>query len=267
MSDDTLSGCVAIVTGGGGTIGAATAAALLDAGAAVTITSRDADRLHGIVKLLGGSDTPVLAVPADVTDPDEFDAVVERTLDAYGRIDVLVNLAGTVAPIGVPAWDITPDEWRRALDVNLTGAFLTTRAVVPVMLCQGMGRILHLSSGAAHTPLAGASAYGAAKAAVNQYVRALATELDGTGVTVIAFNPGPADGPALREVRSALFPQRLAWPGPLSRRNAAEAARFIVGLSSASSARHNGEFLSWRDPPRDALGRARHAVGSSAADG
>jgi 3-hydroxybutyrate dehydrogenase len=247
MNERPLTDCAAIVTGGGGTIGAATAAVLLDAGAAVTITSRNADRLQAIAQRLGGANAPVLPVAADATDPGQFDAVVERTLGAYGRIDVLVNLAGAIAPMGVPAWEIEPEAWRRSLDVNLTGAFVTTRAVVPVMLSQGEGRVLHLSSAAAEMPFAGASAYGAAKAAVNQFVRAIAAELDGTGVTVVAFNPGPADGPALREVRAALFPQRLAWPGPLARRDAAEAARFILGLCDAASASHNGEFVSWRD--------------------
>lgn len=262
MSNAALSARSVVLTGGAGVIGTATAAALLDAGAMVAIASRDQERLDSAADRLGAAESPVLTVRADITDEDGVAEIVDRTMAAYGRIDVVINLAGTVAPIGVDTWEIEPREWRAALDVNLTGAFLISSAVIPVMLEQQEGRLLFLSSTAADLPFAGAAPYAAAKAAVNQFVRTLAAELDGTGVTALAFNPGPTDGPVLRQVRSALFPEHRAWLSPLARRDPSEAAQLIVDLCCAPGDAHNGQFVSWLDPtePYIPRGRGRWAV-------
>jgi 3-hydroxybutyrate dehydrogenase len=262
-SEAPLKDRVAIITGGAGTMGTATAAALLDAGAKVTIASRDPKRLETTAERLGAPDSPILAVPGDITNPHDVAEVVDRTLADYGRIDVLVNLAGAIAPVGLPAWEIDVTAWRRALEVNLTGAFITTRAVVPIMLEQAEGRLLYLSSTAAEEPFAGASAYGAGKAAVNQLVQTLAKELDGTGVTAVSFNPGPAEGPALREMHAALFPRRAAWPGPYNRRDPSEAAQFILDLCSEPLEARNGKFVSWRDPTGAGSQQPEHDDGES----
>jgi 3-oxoacyl-[acyl-carrier protein] reductase len=172
-----LAGRTAVVTGTAHGIGAAIAAALADAGAAVHGVDKDA---------------------ADLTDPDAvraFFAVAGgpgKSDAVAGPVDILVNCAGgVVGQVGRPLEEVTDDAWRQVVDANLTSTFLCTRAVVPAMKERGWGRIVNISSGAGRTvSLTGIQAYASAKAAQIGFTRQMAHELGPFGITVNCIAPG-----------------------------------------------------------------------------
>ena len=123
---------------------------------------------------------------------DEVNALVDDSTSTLGRVDILVNNAGVIEPIArIGACD--PDVWRRALDVNVAGAFHAIQALVPHFVAQGGGVIVNISSGAAHAPLEGWSAYCASKAALAMVTRAVHHELASAGVFAYGFQPGVVD--------------------------------------------------------------------------
>jgi NAD(P)-dependent dehydrogenase (short-subunit alcohol dehydrogenase family) len=168
---------VAIVTGAGSGIGRAAARALLRHGYSVALAGRRADALQETALVApGGSRT--LVVPTDVTDAAAVHDLFARTIAAFGRLDVLFNNAGVGAP-AVPMEELSIDDWRRAIDVNLTGAFLCTREAFRVMKTQNPrgGRIINNGSISAHTPRPNSAPYTAAKHAITGLTKS--TALDG----------------------------------------------------------------------------------------
>jgi NAD(P)-dependent dehydrogenase (short-subunit alcohol dehydrogenase family) len=165
-------GRVAVVTGAGSGLGAAFARGLLDAGFRVALVGRRAETLD---RTSGGRG---LVLPADVTDPDQVDRVFGSVVDAWGRVDVLVNNPGTFGPTG-DIDEIGVDEWQEVVDVNLTGVFMCARAAFGLMKTQHPrgGRIINNGSISAQVPRPGAIAYTATKHGVTGITRALA--LDG----------------------------------------------------------------------------------------
>jgi NAD(P)-dependent dehydrogenase (short-subunit alcohol dehydrogenase family) len=237
---------VALVTGGGRGLGAATARALAGAGAAVAVAARTDTEIGAVARRIRKAGGEAPAVPADVTDYEAVEELVARVLDAFPRIDFLVNMAGAAEPLGVPSWEADPDAWAQTVDANLTGVFHTCRAVVPHMLAEGAGRILNISSPAGQRPIPLASAYCATKAAVDHFSRVLAAELEETGVTVNTFNLGPTDTPVLHQVYDTLYPDRAE---ALKRymRPPREAASLVLWLCAPGTARLTGEHLEWTD--------------------
>ncbi|MFX1765406.1 SDR family NAD(P)-dependent oxidoreductase [Paraburkholderia sp. A1RI-2L] len=187
MSDDTLKGQHAVVTGGGSGIGAATAAALLHAGARVTLMGRDAAKLQAQREVLGAGER-IACVSVDVTDERAVHDAFASAADGLGAIDILVNNAGqaTASPFAQTGLDL----WQRMLDVNLTGVFLCTRAVIPAMLARKSGRIVNVASTAGQVGYPYVAAYCASKHGVIGMTRALALEVATQGVTVNAVCPG-----------------------------------------------------------------------------
>jgi NAD(P)-dependent dehydrogenase (short-subunit alcohol dehydrogenase family) len=171
-------GKVAIVTGAGTGIGRAVAVTMLRAGWWVALAGRRAELLEAAIRSSGAPLHHALAVPTDVADPAAVDALFERTRAAWGRLDLLFNNAGTGAP-AIPLEDLTPDQWRRVVDVNLTGAFLCTQAAFRVMKAQSPrgGRIINNGSISAHAPRPDSAPYTATKHAITGLTRA--TSLDG----------------------------------------------------------------------------------------
>jgi NAD(P)-dependent dehydrogenase (short-subunit alcohol dehydrogenase family) len=168
---------VAIVTGAGTGIGKSAALALLRAGYRVALAGRRRERLE---KVAAESATGALAlvVPTDVADPDSVRALFAKTKDAFGRLDVLFNNAGTGAP-GVPLEDLTYEQWQHVVDVNLTGMFLCTQEAFRIMKSQDPrgGRIINNGSLAAHAPRPDSAPYTATKHAVTGLTKS--TSLDG----------------------------------------------------------------------------------------
>ena len=187
MSQAILNDRHAVVTGGGSGIGAATAAALLRAGARVTLMGRDAARLDAQRAALGGGEN-VACVSTDITDENAVNAAFSRAAEKLGAVDILVNNAGQAQAAPFTQTDLAL--WKRMLDVNLTGAFLCTRAVLPAMLARKAGRIVNVASTAGQVGYPYVAAYCASKHGVIGMTRALALEVATQGVTVNAVCPG-----------------------------------------------------------------------------
>ena len=168
----------AIVTGAGTGIGRASALALLKEGYSVTLAGRRAELLEETVRLAGPDGVRALVVPADVTLSADVDALFAKTKSAFGRLDVLFNNAGTAAP-ALPLEDLTYEQWRKVLDVNLTGPFLCTQAAFRLMKEQSPrgGRIINNGSISATTPRPNSSPYTATKHAITGLTKS--TSLDG----------------------------------------------------------------------------------------
>jgi NAD(P)-dependent dehydrogenase (short-subunit alcohol dehydrogenase family) len=176
---------LAVVTGAGRGIGRAVALALAARGADLVLAARSQDELEEVAELVGGA----TVVAADLATA----AGVERVVSALDRdVSILVNNAGATGPYGV-SWEVDPAAWERQLFLNVTAIFRLCAAVIPGMLAAGHGRIVNLTSSASLEPLDRVGPYSAAKAAVNMLTRQLAVELEDSGVSVVAFAPGPAD--------------------------------------------------------------------------
>ena len=182
-------GKVAIVTGGAMGIGRAVAEGLLAEGANVVIADRAG--AAEAAKALDNAGNAVIGVACDVSSQENTEAMAGAALEAFGRIDVLINNAGIYSSLKTgPFEDLEIEEWRRILDVNVIGQAMATRAVVPAMRRQGGGSVVNFSSG---TPFKGVPFllhYVASKGAVNAMTKALAKELGGAGIRVNAVAPG-----------------------------------------------------------------------------
>ena len=171
-------GKVAIVTGAGTGIGRETAIALLREGYAVSLAGRRMERLQETVEQAGADGARALAVPADVSDPASVRALFARTTDAFGRLDLLFNNAGTGAP-PIPLEDLSLEQWNAVVDVNLTGVFLCTQEAFRIMKSQRPmgGRIINNGSISAHAPRPNSAPYTATKHAITGLTKS--TALDG----------------------------------------------------------------------------------------
>ena len=185
----TLEGRVALVTGGSQGIGKAVVARLLREGARVAFCGRNEKALRAASDELSKAGPEVLALRADVCDETDVTKLVTATLDRFSRLDILVNNAGVYGPIG-PAWENDAAEWREAIMTNLVGAFLVCRAVVPVLIRAGRGKIINISGGGAATPFPRFTAYAASKAALVRFTETLALELKEHDIQVNAVAPG-----------------------------------------------------------------------------
>ena len=169
---------VAIVTGAGSGIGRATARALLHEGYSVVLAGRRLEALEQTIDKAESNAARTLAVTTDVTDVSSVQALFEKTKDSFGRLDLLFNNAGAGAP-AIPLEDLTVEQWRRVVDVNLTGAFLCTQAAFRLMKEQTPrgGRIINNGSISAHAPRPNSAPYTASKHAITGLTKSIA--LDG----------------------------------------------------------------------------------------
>ena len=174
----TSNGRVAIVTGGGTGVGKASALALLKDGYSVVLAGRRAEPLETTVQEAGEAGSRTLAVPTDVGEPASVAELFSRTMETFGRLDVVFNNAGHGAP-GVALEDLTYEQWKRVLDSNMTGTFLCTQEAFRIMKDQTPmgGRIINNGSTAAHVPRPNTAPYVATKHGITGLTRA--TSLDG----------------------------------------------------------------------------------------
>jgi len=169
---------VAIVTGAGTGIGKAVAIALLQDGYRVALAGRRKDRLEQAVAEAGSAGAGALVVPTDVGDPHAVRALFTRTREAFGRLDLLFNNAGVGAP-GVPLEDLSYEQWKSVVDINLTGSFLCTQEAFKIMKSQDPrgGRIINNGSISAHAPRPNSAPYTSTKHAITGLTKS--TSLDG----------------------------------------------------------------------------------------
>ncbi len=202
---------VTIVTGGGYGIGRAYSLGLAEEGAKVVaadINFEAAETLAADIEKRGGEALPL---KTDVADQKSTIEMVEKTIERFGKIDILVNNAALFAVFGLKPWDeIDVEEWDRVMAVNLRGLFLCSRAVVPYMKAQGKGKIINIASSLAYRGLVGRIHYVTSKAGVLGFTRALARELAGQNINVNSLAPGLTLSEGVITHREQPTPERLA---------------------------------------------------------
>ncbi len=240
-----LAGKVAIVTGSSRGIGKEIALVFAREGAGVVVTARTETEdprlpgtIHDTVAEIEAAGGRALAVRADALSEEEISAVASRALEAFGRIDILVNNAAAAAH-SMPLHDLPVKRWDLVMDVNVRGYFMFIKAVAPSMIERGAGNIINISSGAGdmkREPSGGGLflAYGISKAAINRMTLGLSSELEGHGIAVNALGPSKAVATA---ATVAFMGGKVdpSWIGP---EQIAQAALYIAG-------RTPGELTGW----------------------
>ena len=233
---------IAIITGAGTGIGKATAQALLGAGYRVTLAGRRAEPLHAVVAELAAKPDEALVVPTDVADPASVKAMFAATVQKWGRVDVLFNNAGVGAP-GVPLEELTIEQWKQVVDINLNGTMRCCTAARP-LLAPSRGCIINTASMLSFFGGGLAPAYSASKHGVIGLTQTAALEYAGQGIRINAICPGYMDTPMTHgattpDVRRALAAAtpagRLGQPG--------EVAELAVWLCSSAATFVHGAFI------------------------
>ena len=214
----------AFITGAGRGIGRGIALAFAEAGCDIVAAARTRDEIDETARLVVERGRKAFAVICDVVDPESVRRAVDAAVDAFGKIDILVNNAGYARFMKLA--DTPLDEWRRTLDVNLTGPFVVTQAVLPHMMARKAGRIINISSLAGLKPYAEQGAYCASKHGLNGFSKVLAMELREHGIGVHSICPGAIDTQLTREVMPNR--DRSEWMTP---EDVAHAALFVATQS------------------------------------
>jgi 3-oxoacyl-[acyl-carrier protein] reductase len=237
----SLSGRVAVITGGGRGIGAATARAYAEAGAHVAIVDSETPGATQTAEKIGLAGGEALHFHGDVTDAFAIEGIVNHVVKEWGRIDVLVNNAGIVrdARLG----DLTDEDWAAVLDVNLHGAMVCARAVVPHMLERGSGRILSAASVVARMGNFGQTAYAASKGGIIAMTRTWARELGPSGITANCVAPGFIDTEMVKSVPPKVVEQFVARLPARRLGRAEEVASVYLFLASDLAAFMNGAVV------------------------
>ena len=243
LPDFRLDGQVAVVTGASRGIGRGLAVALAGVGAGVAVTGRSADDLHGVVAEIRDAGGTAEPFQLDVSDAKQSRAAMEQVQRTFGRLDVLVNNAGLGA--NHPALEVSEQDWDEMMAVNLRGLFFACQAAGRIMLAQGHGRIINLSSQAGQVGIRDHAVYCASKGGVDQLTRVLALEWSARGVTVNAVaptfihTPGTAerlDQPEYRDAVLARIP--IGRVGTIT-----DVAAAVVYLASPAGAMITGTVL------------------------
>lgn len=240
-----LDGKVALVTGASRGLGEGVARAMADQGAAVMLVARDGAAAAAVAREIVGSGGRAEALACDVADYGAVASAVAATRERLGGLDLLVNNAGIIEPIADLATS-DPAAWANNIQINLVGAYNVVRAVLDGMLKAGGGTIVNVSSGAAHRPLEGWSAYCAGKAGLAMVTRAVALETTGRGIRIFGFSPGTIDTDMQVKIRASGMNQVSRIPrGDLS--PVAHAVRGLLYLCDSASDDLIGQDVSMRD--------------------
>jgi len=243
---------VAIVTGGGTGIGAATARVLAAHGAHCVLASRKMENLESVAAEITATypGRRCLPIACDVRDEDQIEAMVARTADEFGRIDILVNNAG--GGYMFPLLDTPTERWDNNVSLNLRGPFICTRVAGRHMIEQGRGAIVNVSSGAGMSGVRGGAAYSAGKAGLQMFTRVVAAEWGPVGIRANAVAVGlvASEGAVRSWERAQIDPEELARAIPARRVGTPEDIAWpILFLVSDASAFVSGETLSVNGGP------------------
>ncbi|HEY4349744.1 MAG TPA: SDR family NAD(P)-dependent oxidoreductase [Paraburkholderia sp.] len=241
MNQIDLDGRVVVITGGARGIGYAVAQRALRSGAQVALWDIDSERLERSKKELEALGA-VSAATVELTDEASIDKAVAATVSAHGAIHVLINCAGITGGNGA-LWDLTPDVWRRVIDVNLIGPYLTCRAIVPLMIKQNYGRIVNIASVAGKEGNPNASHYSASKAGLIGLTKSLGKELATKNILVNAVTPAAAKTEIFDSMKQEHIDYMLSKI-PMNRfLLPEEAASMILWLSSEDCAFSTGSVF------------------------
>ncbi len=236
-----LEGKVALITGGARGLGRVMAQALAEAGAAVALTSRQAEHAErAALEIAEGTGTRTLGLAADVVQPEQVDTLVDQTLKHFNTVDILINNAGI--NIRAPIADLSIDDWNQVIDINLKGPWLCCRALAPIFQQKQSGRVINVSSMLGEVGLADRTPYCSSKGGLSLMTRTLALEWAPWNVNVNALCPGPfateINQPLLSDPdRSAAIVSKIplgrwgepAEIGPATVFLASDASRFVTG--------------------------------------
>lgn len=242
---------VAIVTGGGGGIGGAIVRRFADEGARLAVADIDAEAARACVSGATARGTDAIAIATDVTTKQSVEAMVKTTLDRWGRIDILINVAGGADRKLVV--EMTAADWDHIVDMNLKSTFLCCQAALPTMIKQNYGKIVSTSSIYGFTGNATRSSYAAAKAGVAAFTKSLALEVVKDGINVNAVAPGRITTPRVRSHYSDQAWAEAVSQIPMGRTGTpdeiASAVLFLVtdenSYITGQTIHVNGAWLNW----------------------
>jgi len=256
---DELRGQVAIVTGAGRGLGRVTALALARAGVRIGVVARSGEQIAETALEIRKTGGQALAVVADVSDAAAVEHMARQVERTLGPVDLLVNNAATMGPLG-PMWEADAGDWWHTFEVNLRGPYLCSRALLPGMIARRRGRIINLATTAATVAVAHMGAYVIAKTALIRFTENLAAELINSGVSVFALDPGTVRT-AMSEyvLESEAGKKWLPWFRKLFDRGrdvpAEKAAQLVVQVASGRADALSGRFLGIADDLEKLLGR------------
>jgi NADP-dependent 3-hydroxy acid dehydrogenase YdfG len=218
---ETLSNKIVMVTGGGQGLGAAICQTLAEAGATVIAADLKVDMAEKVVSEIRDRGFEAMALSLDVTQDQQIEAAIQKIMDQYGRIDVLINNAGTDMTVSIE--ELSIQDWDRVLGVNLRAPFVLSKMILPIMKQQGSGHIVNVASTAAKRAWANASAYHASKWGLMGFNHALHVEARSYGVKVSAIVAGGMRTPFILDRFPDTDPGVLQDP-----RNVAETIRYVL---------------------------------------
>jgi len=237
-----IHGKTAVISGASRGIGASAARAFAAAGANVVLLARSESAINDLAADIGQQ---ALAVPCDVSRYRDVEAAMQTAKDHFGGLDVVINNAGVIDPIGRLA-DIDPEAYSRNIDINLKGVMHGMRAAMPMMIAGGGGTIINVSSGAAHGPVEGWSAYCSGKAGAYMLTRVADKEARDQGLRILGLSPGTVATQMQREIKtSGINPvSQLDWSDHIPPE---WPARTLVWMCSEAANGYLGQDVSLRD--------------------
>lgn len=224
---------VAIVTGGGRGIGRAIALLYADHGAKVAVSARSSDQVEQVVEEIKSAGGEAIGMTCDVAVEEDCKKMVERTVEEFGGVDILVNNAGIT--MSVPLVVSDSEEWKRVIDINLLGTYYCSKAVAPILIGRGWGRIINMASRSGKIGHPFLTAYVASKHAVVGFTKALSEELVAFKITVNAICPGVVETDMIPDVIREQVGDRII--------RAEQIAELALFLASDDSSAINGEAI------------------------
>jgi 3-oxoacyl-[acyl-carrier protein] reductase len=207
--DLMLKGRVTAITGPAKGMGAAITKAFTGEGVRLALIGRDTDAIEKVAAEAKDAGADAIVLPCDVTDPEQCEKAADATRQAYGRIDILVNVAGGSGPIGSSGVETTPREFDDIVTLNMNGCFHTMRAVLPTMMAQRYGKIVNVGGTFGMRGRAGRMAYSASKWGLRGITKSFALEVGAYNINVNCVAPGMVDGPRFRDKVCAEMAKRM----------------------------------------------------------
>ncbi len=207
--DLQLKNKVAVITGPAKGMGASITAAFAAEGAKLALIGRDVAAIAPVANEVRATGSEAIVIPCDLTKPDQCDEAADQARKAYGRIDILVNVAGGSGPVGKSGAETTPEEFDEIVTLNMNGCFHTMRSVVPSMIAQKYGKIVNVGGTFGMRGRAGRMAYSASKWGLRGITKSFALEVGQHNINVNCVAPGMVDGPRFRDKVCADMARRL----------------------------------------------------------